>query len=222
MIKIILENIIKEKCPDLHVATIECPIHNSEYSPQLWDEIEEFSRHFVLEHRLEDIKNIPAIRATRQAYKVLGKDPNRYRPSAEALCRRLVRGIPLYSINTAVDLINLISLKTGYSIGGFDADLIQGTPILGIGKEDESFQAIGRGNLNIKDLPVYRDRIGGIGTPTSDEERTKIQNNTTHLFMIINSYSGKTCLEDAVNLSGTLLSQYLFNGKICDYEINLY
>ena len=107
---------------------------------------------------MEDIKLQPAIAATREAYKRCGKDPGRYRPSAEALRRRLMRGIPLYQIDTLVDLINLVSLRTGYSIGGFDADKIQGKTLeLGIGKSGEPFEGIGRGILNIEGLPVYRD-----------------------------------------------------------------
>ena len=61
-----------------------------------------------------------------QAYKRLGKDPNRYRPSAEALRRRILRGLPLYKIDTLVDIVNLVSIRSGYSIGGFDADKIVG------------------------------------------------------------------------------------------------
>lgn len=47
-----------------------------------------------------------------------------------------MRGIALYQIDTLVDLINLVSLRTGHSIGGFDADKIAGTNLeLGIGKK---------------------------------------------------------------------------------------
>lgn len=146
---------------------------------------------------------------TREVYKKLGKDPNRYRPSAEALLRRIVRGIPLYQINTLVDLINLVSMKTGYSIGGFDADKIEGDLVLGVGKAGEKFEAIGRGLLNIEGLPVYRDNVGGIGTPTSDEERTKITLETTNLLMIINGYSGKSGLEEATEYAKRLLNPAL-------------
>ena len=222
MIKIQIEDIVKKNCPDLRIATIECQINNSAYSANLWKEIIEFQNQFINQYTLEDIKAIPAIRATRQAYKIFGKDPNRYRPSAEALCRRLLRGIPLSQVNTAVDLINLISLKTGYSIGGFDGDLIKGNPVLGIGKQNERFNAIGRGLLNIQNLPVYRDETGGIGTPTSDEERTKIDETTNHLFLIINAYSGEENLLNTIEFSKTLIRSYLFSEKYCDFEINLY
>ena len=154
--------------------------------------------------------NSQAIQATRQAYKRLGKDPNRYRPSSEALRRRILRGLPLYKVDTLVDLINLVSIRSGYSIGGFDADKIAGgSLVLGVGREGEIYHGIGRGELNIAGLPVYRDAVGGVGTPTSDEERTKIGLDTTHLLMIINGYSGLEGLEAAGKYAVGLLSKYV-------------
>ena len=44
--------------------------------------------------------------------------------------------------------------------------------------------------INIEGLPVYRDATGGVGTPTSDNERTKITLQTTHLVVLINGYDG--------------------------------
>jgi DNA/RNA-binding domain of Phe-tRNA-synthetase-like protein len=44
--------------------------------------------------------------------------------------------------------------------------------------------------INIEGLPVYRDEKGGVGTPTSDNERTKMTLGTTHLVVLINGYDG--------------------------------
>ena len=140
---------------------------------------------------------------------VWGKDPNRYRPSAEALRRRILRGLPLYKIDTLVDIVNLVSIRSGYSIGGFDADKIVGGLELGVGKEGEIYHGIGRGELNIAGLPVYRDGVAGVGTPTSDEERTKIEMSTTSLLMILNGYSGKEGLLEAGGYSVDLLKRYV-------------
>ena len=75
--------------------------------------------------------------------------------------------------------------------GGFDAGKIVGdTLVLGIGREGEAYEGIGRGPLNIAGLPVYRDNQGGIGTPTSDHERTKLTLSTTHLLALVNGYDG--------------------------------
>lgn len=200
---------IKEACPVYAGAAIYATVRNSPYSEGLWAEINAFTGQLTTTTQMEDIKCQPVIAATREAYKRCGKDPGRYRPSAEALRRRLMRGIPLYQIDTLVDLINLVSLRTGHSIGGFDADKIQGTSLeLGIGKANEPFEGIGRGVLNIEGLPVYRDAVGGIGTPTSDDERTKMEIGTTHILAIINGYNGKEGLQEAAEMIQSLLENY--------------
>ena len=175
-----------------------------------WQEIADEEKAVRETVKLEQINKWLPIQATRQAYKRLGKDPNRYRPSSEALRRRILRELPLYKVDTLVDLINLVSIRSGYSIGGFDVDKIAGgSLVLGVGREGEIYHGIGRGELNIAGLPVYRDAVGGIGTPTSDEERTKIGLDTTHLLMIINGYSGLEGLEAAGKYAVGLLSKYV-------------
>lgn len=209
MIQITLSEDILAACPDLHVLAIACRVRNTESDIRLWDEIAQEEETVRQTMKLEEVNKWLPIRATRQAYKKLGKDPNRYRPSAEALRRRILRGLPLYRIDTLVDLINLVSIRSGYSIGGFDAMKIQGDRlVLGVGKEGEVYRGIGRGELNIAGLPVYRDDIGGIGTPTSDEERTKIDMETTSLLMIINGYSGENGLMEAGRYTAECLRKY--------------
>ena len=209
MIHVSISEEIAKACPDLHVAVVECDVVNTVSDEQLWKEITEMETHIRTTCKLEDIHKFPPIQATRQAYKRLGKDPNRYRPSAEALRRRILRELPLYKIDTLVDIINLLSIQSGYSIGGFDAGKIDGDLVLGVGREGEIYHGIGRGELNIAGLPVYRDNQGGVGTPTSDEERTKIDMNTGKLLMIINGYSGKDGLQEALTYGVSLLTRYV-------------
>lgn len=209
MIHVSISEEIAKACPDLHVAVVECDVVNTVSDEQLWKEITEMETHIRTTCKLEDINKFPPIQATRQAYKRLGKDPNRYRPSAEALRRRILRELPLYKIDTLVDIINLLSIQSGYSIGGFDAGKIDGDLVLGVGREGEIYHGIGRGELNIAGLPVYRDNQGGVGTPTSDEERTKIDMNTGKLLMIINGYFGKDGLQEALTYGVSLLTRYV-------------
>ena len=208
MIQIELSSEIKTACPELTVLAIACQVKNSSSDGALWQEIAAEEAAVKAACRLEEVNKWAPIKATRTAYKRLGKDPNRYRPSAEALRRRILRELPLYRIDTLVDLINLVSIRTGYSIGGFDADKIEGALTLGVGREGERYEGIGRGLLNIAGLPVYRDQVGGIGTPTSDEERTKISLETTSLLMIINGYSGSEGLREAGDYALDLLRRY--------------
>ena len=219
--EIIIEDIIKSIAPQLHVITIEADVVNSETPDAFWDELTAESNHVASMFEISDINKRPGIAATRAAYKALGKEPNRYRPSSEALCRRAVKGMELYRINTLVDIINLISMRSGYSIGGFDAKKIDGNILhLGAGRENEEFEAIGRGLLNIENLPVYRDNIGGIGTPTSDVERTKLSINTKKLLMCINIYGEELSFDETISLSCDLLERYCNaqNIKITHYQ----
>ena len=183
--------------PSFVGCAVYAPIRNTEFDADLWAEIEAFIADYRTRYTIDSIKEMPAIQATREAYRRCGKDPSRYRPSGEALIRRTLQGKALYQVNTVVDLINLASIAFGYSIGGFDADKIarkgadEDIPlVLGVGREGEPYEGIGRGPLNIAGLPVYRDAIGGIGTPTSDHERTKLSLKTTHLLALVNGYDG--------------------------------
>ena len=190
------------------LGIIECQVTNSDHDHELWMEISRITNQVRTSLTFETIKYQPRIAATRKMYSACGKDPSRYRPSAEALMRRIVKGQDLYRISTLVDLINLVSLHSRYSIGGFDASLIEGPVEAGLGKPDEIFNAIGRGVLNIENLPVLRDAKGPIGTPTSDEERTALRNTTSHLLMVINSYNGTDELAETMDYSLALLNRF--------------
>ena len=200
---------LKSAWPQFKGAAVFAEAKNTAYNEELWKKIESFTELYRSRYTVDSIKEMPAIQATRQAYKKCGKDPSRYRPSSEALCRRILRGLSLYQIDTLVDLINLASINSGHSIGGFDLDKIQGDSlVLGIGKAGEPYEGIGRGTLNIEGMPVYRDAVGGVGTPTSDNERTKLSLDTTHLLAIMNAYSGNDGLEESVNFMIGLLKEF--------------
>lgn len=189
--KVVVSTEMHAVCPDFVGACVTANIVNTNYSAELWQEIDSLSDEYRHTLTTESLKEIESIQATRRIYKLCGKDPSRYRPSGEALVRRVLQSKKLYQIDTLVDLINLASMKYGYSIGAFDADKFNGdTLTLGIGKEGEPYEGIGRGMINIAGLPVYRDKVGGVGTPTSDNERTKVSLSTKHLLVLVNGYDG--------------------------------
>ena len=208
--QIIVSQEIESVCPAFVGAAVEAQVVNTPYSKELWDEIHALEDRFRQELTTESLKDLPSIAATRRVYKACGKDPSRYRPASEQLIRRMLQGKELYQIDTLVDLINLASIAYGYSIGGFDADKFVGdTLTLGVGREGEPYEGIGRGMLNIAGLPVYRDAEGGVGTPTSDNERTKMTLATTHLVVLINGYDGnEQRVTDNAHFIQNLLRKY--------------
>ena len=188
---VIVSQDIEQACPTFVGACVEASVRNTPYCEALWEEIEALGERYRSFLTTDTVKELSGIAATRRVYRACGKDPSRYRPASEALIRRQLQDKALYQIDTLVDLVNLASIAYGYSIGGFDADKMVGdTLTLGIGREGEPYEGIGRGMINIAGLPVYRDEKGGVGTPTSDNERTKITLETTHLMVLINGYDG--------------------------------
>lgn len=218
--EIIVEDKIETVCPSFVGACVEADVENSAYSEELWKLIDEQCEEFRQTLTTDTVKDISAIAATRRVYKACGKDPSRYRPSSEALIRRVLQGKQLYQIDTLVDLINLASITYGYSIGGFDAEKFSGDTLsLGVGREGEPYEGIGRGMLNIAGLPVYRDAIGGVGTPTSDNERTKMGLATRRLVALVNGYDGN---EETVRATAQLiirLVEHFCNGRNARYFI---
>lgn len=218
--KVLVSEEIENVCPGFVGAAVSATVVNTKYNKELWDEIEEWGDKYRAGYTTETIKKIPGIEATRRVYRACGKDPSRYRPAAEALIRRMLQGKSLYQIDTLVDLVNLASIAYGYSIGGFDADKFVGdTLTLGVGREGEPYEGIGRGMLNIAGLPVYRDAVGGVGTPTSDNERTKMEMSTKNVFILINGYDGN---EDNVRANAEyiirLFEKYA-QGENCKYFV---
>ena len=202
---VIVSKAIADVCPGFKGVIVEADVVNTKNNDALWDEIDKATAAYNSIYTTESIKQLAPIDATRRVYKACGKDPSRYRPAAESLLRRVLQGKPLYHVDTLVDLLNYASMATGYSLGGFDTALFVGdTLTLGIGRKDEPYEGIGRGSLNIEGLPVYRDAQGGVGTPTSDSERTKISINTRRLTVLINGYDGN---EQGIKLCAKLIER---------------
>lgn len=199
---------LKEKVPQIQLSCIECDVKMQSKEENLWKRIEDKIVELANSLKVENISKIQAIADSRKAYKLCGKDPARYRLSAEALLRRVVKRRELYQVNNVVDLLNLVSISSGFSIGGYDADKIIGDAVFGIGKKDEPYEGIGRGELNIENIPVFRDDTGAFGTPTSDSVRTSVSLDTKRFLMIIIDYGKSETLSSATQLATKLLKDF--------------
>ena len=124
MIAISVDERIAAACPQTRIGLVSATVHNGPTSDELWAEIEDAARGIKSQYELLAINQRPAIAATRRLYRALGKDPSRYRVSSEALCRRIIRGLGIYRLTTLIDLVNLVSIKSGYAISGLARDHI--------------------------------------------------------------------------------------------------
>lgn len=157
---------------------------------------------------ISDIINLPILKDGRDAYKKYGKDPSRYRLAVESLFRRLSKGNKLYRINNIVDTGNLLSILTKKSIAVIDANMIKGDVFVRLGTSEDEYFGIGRGKLNVENIPLYEDNISPFGSVTSDTDRTKITNDTTKIMVLIISFSGKDSIEKELDLACELYSKY--------------
>lgn len=210
MITIHVSEEFKSHCPQFIGAAIMAKVTNAPSAPELWTTLQNTCAEVCAHYTPDTIKLRSGIAATRTAYKAMGKDPSRYRPACEQLARRVLQGKSLNSIDTLADIGNIVSIASGYSTAMLDADKIVGNQLtLGIGRADEPYEGIGRGPLNIEHLPVYRDDMGGIATPTSDNVRTMTTPNTCHILLLINGYDGsKDNVDQSVNQAFQLLKEY--------------
>jgi len=160
----------------------------------------------------------PKIRSTRAAYRTLGKDPSRYRGSAEALLRRIAsrKGFP--RINTAVDIINLVCVESRLAIGLYDLAQVKGHMVFRIGREGETYKGIGNFHLNLEGLSVICDESGPLGSPTRDSERTMVTSSTEHVTAILISFGGIDGLEWAGERISGLMQKYAA-GRDIHFEI---
>jgi len=204
-----ISNKLHNLLPDSRLGLLFSNVKVEPSTPEFNDFISQNHQNMLSALDSQRETELAVIRETRSAYKVCGKEPSRYRPSAEALLRRLRTKRALYQINNVVDSINLISMNTKYSIGGFDFPKIEGEIVCDIGTSDK-YEAIGRGDLNIEFMPGLRDDIGFFGTPTSDSVRTMVTEKTISLLLVFYDFYGHDSLEDSMNYGKEILEKYCF------------
>ena len=145
---------------------------------------------------------------SRAAFRACGKDPGRWRVSSEALYRRVRQGRELYRINSVVDVNNLISIESGFSVGSYDAARMGEDLVFRIGEAGETYKGIGKEEIKIDALPVLADEQGAIGSSTSDSERAMITEDAQEVLTLIYSFSDNQDLEKALESGRRYLEQY--------------
>ena len=192
---VLVDRELKDKCPRVALGCVTARVEAPGSPPALIAELKNCEQAILRLPEARAVLESPQILATRAAYKVLGKDPARYRGSAEALVRRVIAGKGLPQINAVVDIINLVSVESRLPIGLYDLAHVQGDIVFRAGRAGETYKGIGKYDLNLEGLPVFCDALGPHGSPTSDSERTMVTSETKQVLAIIISFGGKEGLD---------------------------
>lgn len=208
MLDIKISDQLKSKWNNIAIGSIQAEIIVKPSSSELINKLDYACNDFSSKYIVEDISKLIPIADSRKAYKTLGKDPARYRLSSEALLRRIVKDKGIYKINNIVDINNLLSITSFYSICAFDISKLNPPIQFTIGTKQDEYYGIGRGLLNIDNLPVFEDQLGKFGSPTSDSERVKVTNETTLISMNMISFSGIADLDLYLNQLKEYLIQF--------------
>ena len=200
---------MKKLWPATRVGCLQYRVKVEKKNEELW----EYLKKDIFRKTKDEIfdygvNEIPNIKESRAAYKAFGKDPSRYRVSSEALIRRIGQGKGLYEVNTVVDVNNLISIESGFSAGSYDVEKLGDRLVFRIGKKGETYQGIGKDEVNIEALPVLSDEEGAIGSSTSDSRRAMITEDAREVLTLIYSFSDNQNLEKAMESGKKYLEAY--------------
>ena len=153
----------------------------------------------------EGLAHDPTVAALRSLFRAAGCDPTRYRPSSEALIRRLLKGDDLPAIHPLVDLNNCLSVALAVpccivATGSFTPPVA-----LRAGRAGESYESL-RGPFNLEGKPLLADAEGPFGTPITDSQRVKVTGGTRGAWIVAYLPAGVVAPEAAAKALDDLLA----------------
>lgn len=175
-----------QRIPGFKLGIIEYQNITVGPSPQmLKGRLQLFQESIFFDIEGQNVTELPGIQEWRSIFKLTGKDPNRYRHSAEALYRRVQKQNYLPSVQSAIDLNNFFSLQYQSPIGIYDADQLSGPVTIRIGKEDEVYIGLNGRSNSLNHLILSADDNGPFGSPFVDSDRAPVTENTKNALQII-------------------------------------
>ncbi|AZU61002.1 B3/B4 domain-containing protein [Neobacillus mesonae] len=211
---------LSELIPDFKLGVIEYQNITVGDSPQmLKGRLQLFQESIYFELENKNVTELPGIQEWRAIFKKTGKDPNRYRHSAEALYRRVKKQNYLNSVQSATDLNNFFSLQYQVPMGVYDADLTEGPVEIRIGGKNEEYIGLNGRVNSLHRLIISSDQKGPFGSPFVDSERTAVTNNTKNAMQLI-YLRPSTNLEEANKLTESLMNMFVqISGGEASYRI---
>ncbi len=179
-------------------------------TPELFAEMDAVGERLRRELTVEAVAGLESISAVRRMFRAWGVDPARYRPSSEALLRRVVQGKGLYRVSNVVDIINLGSIETGWPYGTYDTARISPPIAFRLGAPGETYEGIGRHLWHLEGRPVLADAQGPFGSPVSDSTRTMITDATRTVLTVVFAPAGSPtpAIQHALDRLGRRLAQF--------------
>src|SRR5271169_886303 len=162
------------------------------------------------EFTVESLAKAEPVRAVRAMFREWGMDPSKYRPSSEALVRRVVQGKGLYRVSNVVDIGNVGSIETGWPFGCYDRARISWPVVFRHGAASESYEGIGKRTWHLEGKPVLADADGPFGSPISDSTRSMITEAACEVLIVIYAPAGAphASIEMAMARLGERLAQF--------------
>lgn len=209
--KIKIDDQLNSVYPDIRLGLLQFQADVKESDKNFW----ECMNHTVLSQVQKTIEGkqwneIPGVKGSRAAYKAFGRNPGRYRVSSEALLRRVRRGDALYTINSVVDVNNLLSIESGLSVGSYDLDQIHGTITFRIAEKGEGYTGIGKDFLDMENMLVLADEEGIFGSSMSDSTRAMVKEQTKNVLLVL------YCFEKDIDLLALLEKAQVYFQRFAD------
>lgn len=132
---------------------------------------------------LDTLAQDAVVAALRRLFKAAGSDPSRYRPSSEALLRRLLKGEELPAISALVDLNNCLSAGLAVPCCVMDESTLEPPFRFRAGRAGESYESL-RGPLDLEHKPLLLDARGPCDTPITGSERVKVREHTQDVWLV--------------------------------------
>ncbi|WP_423801345.1 B3/B4 domain-containing protein [Neobacillus sp. SAB-20_R2A] len=200
---------LTELIPNFKVGVIEYSNITVGESPQmLKGRLQLFQESIFFELEEKNVTDLPGIQEWRNVFKKTGKDPNRYRHSAEALFRRVKKQNYFASGQSAVDLYNFFSLQYQVPIGLYDRDLLEEPVEIRIGRAGEEYIGLNGRSNSLERLILTSDANGPFGSPFVDSERSAVTTATKNAVQII-YLRPSTDMENAKKLTESLMNMFV-------------
>ena len=132
---------------------------------------------------VEGLSSHPAVAALRKLFRQAGCDPTRYRPSSEALLRRLLKGEAMPAIHPLVDLNNCLSAELLVPACVMNVTNLRPPFVFRAGHPGEAYESL-RGPFNLEAKPLLLDADGPCDAPITGGERVKVLPETTRAWLV--------------------------------------